>query len=139
VYVSSIELRNGHDEISSDFDVLSPIKVGVSFHCRHRFMKLRIGAVVSRYDGVTVFSTTSFDYDSISGNFEPGAYCVQILIPGKFLASGKYYLTVGIDEPNIKCHVLHESVLKFNITGNPFIMSRNLGFLVYPFEWRLID
>ncbi len=139
VYVSSIALRNGHDQISSDFDVLSPIKVCVRFHCRRRFTKLRIGAVVSRYDGMTVFCTTSIDYNSIPSVFEPGTYFAQMLIPGRFLAAGEYYLSFGLSEPNIKSQDIHESGIKFRIVGNPFELERKLGFLVYPFEWKLID
>ncbi len=135
-YLSSLELRNGSDEITSDFDVLSPVRVGIFFHCTRRFTTLRLGAVVSAHDGITVFSTTSQDYESINGTFEPGGHCVQMLIPGQFLAAGEYYLSVGIAEPNIRNHDLRESVLMFRVTGNPFRLARNLGFLVYPFEWR---
>jgi lipopolysaccharide transport system ATP-binding protein len=137
-YIFSIELRNANDEITLDFDVLSPIKVNIVFCCRRRFTGLRVGLVISRYDGITVFSTTSQDYDSIQGTFAPGSYHAQMLIPGQFLASGEYFLSVGISEVNIKNYDRHESVLRFRVIGNPFRVARNLGFLVCPFEWRLM-
>lgn len=138
-YVSSLELKSGTDEIASDFDVLSPIKVGISFHCRRQLSRLRIDAIVSRYDGITVFSTTSQDYDSIEGTFDAGSYQAQFIIPGQFLAAGEYYLSIGIVEPNIKTHDLHESVLRFRVIGNPFRLARKRGFLVYPFRWKLVN
>ena len=138
VYFSSLELRNGNDEIASDFDVLSPIQVNMAFRCRKPFARLRFDATVSRYDGIPVFSTTSQDYDSISGKFAPGGYRVSLLIPGKFLAAGEYYLSVNICEVNVKNYDFRESILRFRIVGSPYRFARNLGFLVYPFEWRQV-
>jgi len=137
-YISSVELRNDHDEITSDFEVLSTIKVNIAFCCRRRFTRFRVDSSISRYDGIMVFATTSQDYDSIPVTFEPGTYHAQLLIPGQFLASGEYYLSVNICEPNIKNYDLHESVLRLRVLGDPFRLARNLGFLVYPFEWKLI-
>ncbi len=138
-YISSIELRNSNGEIASDFDVLSPIKVLISFCCRHRFSKLRIDVAVTHYDGTMVFTSTTQDYDAVTTQFEVGGHCVQFLIPGRFLASGEYYLGVNVCELSIKNYDLKESVMRFRILGDPFRTPRNLGFLVYPFEWKLVD
>ena len=137
VYLSSVELRNGNDEIAADFDALSPVKVILAFRCRRRFTRLRLDAVVLGYDGIPIFSTTSQDYDSIAGDFAAGDHRAQMRIPGRFLAAGEYYLTVNICEVGVKNYDLRESVLRFKVVGNPFRLARNLGFLVYPFEWRL--
>ncbi len=139
VYASCIELRNGSDQTTSDFDVFSPIKLTISFHCRRYFPQLRLDVLISRIDGIVVFATTSLDYDSIQSSYEPGSYSAQLLIPGQFLAAGEYYLSVGLVEPNVKNYDLHESVLKLRVVGNPFRLARNLGFLVYPFEWKLLN
>ncbi len=138
-YVSSIELRNGNDKIASEFDVLSPIKVRIVFRCTRRFTRFRVAVVVSLFDGVPLFSTTSQDYDSIQGPFEAGTYHAQLFIPAQFLASGQYYLTVALDEPPVKQHDLHEHILRFKVLGNPFRLARNVGFLVHPFEWKLLS
>jgi lipopolysaccharide transport system ATP-binding protein len=137
--VCDVELRNGHDEVSSEFEVLSPIKVNVRFRCRRRFVDFRIDALVSRYDGIPVFSTTSRDYESIQGNLGPGTYQAELLIPGQFLSPGEYYLGVNLCEVNVKNYDLRESVLKFRIVGNSFKEERSLGFLVYPFSWKLTE
>jgi len=138
-YVSSAELRNGNNQVTSEFDVLSPIKVGIVFCCRRRFSRLRIAVVISLLDGMPLLSTTSQDYDSIQGPFEAGTYQAQMLIPDQFLASGQYYLTVALGEPPEKQHDLHEHVLRLTVLGNPFRLARNVGFLVYPFEWKLLS
>ncbi|MBN1877016.1 MAG: ABC transporter ATP-binding protein [Anaerolineae bacterium] len=137
-FISAIELRNGNDEVAADFEVLSPIKVNIMFFCRRNFSNFRIDALVSRYDGVPVFATTSQDYDLIQTRFVPGVYCAQMLIPGQFLASGDYYLSVNICEVGVKNYDLRESVLRFRISGDPLRIARDLGFLVYPFEWKLM-
>jgi lipopolysaccharide transport system ATP-binding protein len=135
---SSVELRNGNGEVAADFDVLSPIEVNLAFRCRRRLAGIRLDAVVLRYDGIPVFSTTSQDHGHIPGRFDPGDYRARVLIPGQFLSSGEYYLTVNICEVNVRDHDLRESVLRFRITGTPYRTARNLGFLVYPFEWELV-
>jgi len=135
--VCDVELRNGHGEVASEFEVLSPIKVAVRFRCRRRFIDFRIDALVSRYDGIPIFSTTSRDYESIQGNLGPGIYQAELLIPGQFLSPGEYYLGINLCEVNVKNYDLRESVLKFRIVGNSFREERSLGFLVYPFSWKL--
>jgi lipopolysaccharide transport system ATP-binding protein len=135
--ICAVELKNSHDEVASEFEVLSPIKVNVRFRCRRRFLDFRIDALVSRYDGIPIFSTTSRDYESIRGNLGPGTYQAELLIPGQFLSQGEYYLGVNLCEVNVKNYDLRESVLKFKIVGNAFREERSLGFLAYPFSWKL--
>jgi len=135
--VCNMELRNGQDEVASEFEVLSPIKVNVRFRCRRRFSNFRVDALVSNYDGIPVFSTTSRDYDSIPGNLGPGTYQAELLIPGQFLSPGDYYLGVNLCEVNVKNYDLRESVLRFRIVGSSYREERSLGFLVYPFSWKL--
>jgi lipopolysaccharide transport system ATP-binding protein len=137
-FISSVELRNGNDEIASEFDVLSPINVEIAFLCRRQMVRFRIDVIVTRLDGVCVFSTTSHDYRSIPENLGPGNYVSRLLIPAQFLAAGDYYLTVALDEVNIKNHDLHESALRFKVIGNPFQVPRDRGLLVYPFDWELL-
>jgi lipopolysaccharide transport system ATP-binding protein len=138
-YLTSIELLNGNNEITSEFDVFSPIKVNISFYCTRRILNFRIDVLVSSYDGIPVFATTSQDYDKINHQFESGSYQIQAIIPGQFLASREYYLTVNLCEVNSKNFDLRESIIRFRIVGNPYQYERNLGFLIYPFEWNLID
>lgn len=137
--ISSIELMNGNDEIASEFDVRSPIKVCITFCCRHKLVDLRVGVSVTGVDGITIFSTTTQDYGSIKDTVTPGIYKVQLLIPDRFLASGDYYLGVGMSQQNIKRHALHENILNFKVTGSPFKFPRNVGFLVYPFKWQQLE
>ncbi len=61
------------------------------------------------------------------------------MIPGKFLAAGDYYLSVNICEVNLKNYDFRESILRFRVVGSPYRFARNLGFLVYPFEWRQVE
>jgi hypothetical protein len=137
-YLTSIELRDCCNEITSEFDVLSPVKVNSVFCCKHRLMRLRVAVTVTRYDGVTVFSSTSEDYDSIKGPFEPGHHSVQLSIPDRFLASGEYHVTVALEEAPTRRYDLRKSALHFRVRGSPYSLARSPGMLVYPFEWRLL-
>jgi lipopolysaccharide transport system ATP-binding protein len=136
--ITSVSLRNGNDEVATDFEVLSPIQVNIAFCCLRRFTALRLDVMVSRYDGIPVFATTSQDYNMIDSRFEPGSYVAQMLIPKQLIAAGDYYLNVNICEPNVKNYDLRESILRFGIRGDPYQIGRNLGFLVYPFQWSLL-
>ncbi len=136
-YISSIELKNKYGEVTSRFDVLSPIKVDITFCCKRRFLDWRLFVSVTRYDGVTVFSTTTWDYNTDRRPISAGVYHASLLIPGRFLGASRYFLTVAFGEPPIKRHDVHENVLLFEITGEAFDYGRNIGLLAYPFEWQI--
>jgi len=136
-YIQSIELKNSNNEISSRFDVLSPVFVNIGFCCRRRFLNWRIFVSVARYDGVTIFSTTTWDYNTDRKPISPGEYLAQLEIPRRFLGESSYLITVAFGEPPEKKHDVHENVLRFEMTGEAFDYGRNIGFLAYPFDWQV--
>jgi lipopolysaccharide transport system ATP-binding protein len=136
-YLNSVVLRNEYGEITSKFDVLKPISVDVRFTCNRRFLSWRIFASVTRYDGITVFSTTTWDYQSERPPIDPGSYQATLTIPGRFLAENRYLLTVAFGEPPEMRHDVRENILDFEITGQAFDYKRNIGILAYPFEWKI--
>jgi lipopolysaccharide transport system ATP-binding protein len=136
-FILSIELRNKYGDITSRFDVSSPIKVDIGFCCKRKFVEWRIFVSVSRYDGVTVFSTTTWDYNTERHPIEPGTYHASLLVPGRFLGSSNYLMTVAFGEPPLRRHDLRENVIHFEVSGQPFDYGRNIGLLAYPFEWQV--
>ena len=138
-FIRSVELLNKHGVIESRFDILSPIKVNILFSCKRRFLNGRIFVAVMRYDGVTVFSSTTSDYKDDPNPIEPGVYCASLLIPGRFLAEGAYLLSVAFGEVPLKRLDAHENVLRFEVIGQHFYdrWERNIGMLAYPFEWQV--
>lgn len=137
-FINSIKLKNSQGNITSGFEASSPINIELAFTCRKKLYNVRIDFVITSADGITVLSTTSWDYDSIDRNLASGMYRVRLTIPGNFLMEGDYYLTPGITEFNVKSHDMKENVLSFKITGSPFTVPRKLGFTTYPFKWRLL-
>jgi len=138
-FIRSVELRNEYGEMTSRFDVLSPIKVKVTFCCKRRFLNGRIFVAVTRYDGVTVFSTTTSDYREGPYTIEPGVYRASLSIPERFLAEADYLLSVAFGEVPFKRHDFHDNVLRFEVLGQGFFdhWGRNIGMLAYPFEWQV--
>jgi lipopolysaccharide transport system ATP-binding protein len=136
-FVNSVTLRNQLGAVASEFDVLTPISVEIRFTCKRRFLSWRIFASVARHDGITVFSTTTWDYRSERPPIDPGTYLARLTIPSRLLAEGRYLLTVAFGEPPDKRHDLHENFLAFEISGQAFDYKRNIGLLAYPFEWRI--
>jgi lipopolysaccharide transport system ATP-binding protein len=138
-FIYSVELKNEYNEISSQFDIFSPIKINTTFCCRRRFESWRVFAAVTRCDGIVVFSTTTWDYNKDRHPISTGFYCASLLIPGRLLAAGSYLLTLAFGEPPIKRHDVRENVLRFEVLGKPFEYDRSIGILAYPFEWHVDD
>jgi hypothetical protein len=92
---------------------------------------------VTRLDGITVFSTTTWDYTVHRPVVDQGAYVARMRIPARLLAESTYFLTVAFGEPPIERHDVHENFMSFQVTGQPFDYNRNIGLLAYPFEWDL--
>jgi lipopolysaccharide transport system ATP-binding protein len=136
-FIRSIELKDQDGEISTNFDISSPIKVDVNFCCRRRFVDWRIFVSVTRYDGITLFAATTWDYNKDRYPINPGNYRARLLIPGRFLAPTKYLLTVAFGEPPVKRHDAHENILRFEVTGKPLDHEHNIGLLAYPFDWQV--
>jgi hypothetical protein len=123
--------------IASKFDVLTPINVEVRFTCRRKFVSWRLFVAVTRFDGITVFSTTTWDYNPERLAIDSGTYIAWLIIPGRLLAESRYLLTIGFGEPPDRRHDRHENCLGFEVTGQAFEYKRSMGMLAYPFEWRI--
>jgi lipopolysaccharide transport system ATP-binding protein len=136
-FINSIALRNGLGMIASKFDVLTPINVEVRFTCRRKFVSWRLFVAVTRFDGITVFSTTTWDYNPERPAIDSGTYIAWLIIPGRLLAESRYLLTIGFGEPPDRRHDRHENCLGFEVTGQAFEYKRSMGMLAYPFEWRI--
>jgi homopolymeric O-antigen transport system ATP-binding protein len=135
--IKSVTLRNEHGDVASQFDVLSPFSVEIEFACRRRFSRWRLHLIVTRYDGVVVFSTTTWDYNLHREAVEAGAHVARLVVPGRFLAESSYLLTVTFGEPPDARHDVRENFLGFDITGQAFDYGRKIGLLAYPFEWQI--
>jgi lipopolysaccharide transport system ATP-binding protein len=136
-FIRSVALKNEFGSIATKFDVLTPINVEVGFTCRRKFVSWRLFAAVTRYDGITVFSTTTWDYNPGRPPIDSGTYVAWLMIPGRLLAESRYLLTVAFGEPPDRRHDLHENCLGFEVTGQAFEYRRSIGLLAYPFEWRI--
>jgi lipopolysaccharide transport system ATP-binding protein len=136
-YISSVALRDRSGSIAAMFDVEDPIEVEIKFGVRRRFTNWRMFVAVSRVDGVTVFSTTTWDYTANRPIIDAGAYTARLKIPARLLAENTYFLTVAFGEPPTQRHDFHENFMSFQVIGQPFEYNRNIGVLAYPFEWDL--
>jgi hypothetical protein len=136
-FINSIALRNELGMIASKFDVLTPINVEVRFTCRRKFVSWRLFVAVTRFDGITVFSTTTWDYNPERLAIDSGTYIAWLIIPGRLLAESRYLLTIGFGEPPDRRHDRHDNCLGFEVTGQAFEYKRSMGMLAYPFEWRI--
>lgn len=135
-YIRAVQLTNGINEITSAFDVMSAVKVGIEIKCKRQFKDFRVGVRLERYDGLVVFSTTSQDYDSIDPFFAEGIHNVQLLIPGQLLAEGEYQLSIGLADMGSCHHDIRENLLSFRVVGDPRKHPRHIGMLVMPFLWK---
>jgi len=134
-YIASVAFRDPLGAIATLFDVEEPIDVEIKFSVRRKFSSWRMFAAITRPDGITVFSTTTWDYTTHRPAVDPGAYVARMRIPARLLAESTYFLTVAFGEPPIKRHDVHENFMSFQVAGQTFDNKRNIGLLAYPFEW----
>jgi len=136
--ILEIQLVDRYGNLSTEFNVNTPIQVRVRYRLRCPLLNHRIGVIVSRHDGIEVFVTNSTDWQDAPVKALSGEYVATLHIPKFLLAPGHYLLTAYLGEPNIKTHDRYENILSFGISGNPFRLSeKRRGMLVYPFRWEV--
>lgn len=92
----------------------SPIAVSLLVGSRARLEGVELSLRVERQDGQRVF-TTSFSDATGEALLEEGLWRYSLRIPGRFLAPGTYFGTVGIHRPNVEMLALYEQALSFTI------------------------
>lgn len=112
-YLRSIKLLNSRDEISNVFLSEERINVSFDYELTSECRDLRINLKLLSNEDVTIFTTSSHDFDSTDR--QKGIYKANVELPVDFFNKGAYKLAVNVGIPNVKVLMPLTTVLEFEI------------------------
>ena len=121
VRLRAVRVRKLNGEITSVVDIRYPFYIEIEYDIFVPLLNFQIGYQLQTLDGVVVFSTGDIENkDWCQKQKEPGRYVSRCEVPGMFLNSMSYVVTVGANIPGIEVFFHEEGVLKFDVaqTGN---------------------
>jgi lipopolysaccharide transport system ATP-binding protein len=147
IRLRAVRVLNSHAQVSSTFDVRLPIRVEIEYEVFSPLSNMRVGFRLITSDGVIVFDARDTEDQRWQGKTRsPGKYVSTCEIPGMFLNSGTYLLTVGSDIPFVETLFFEDIILTFNVqqTGIPSVHdSEHVPGVICPsLKWaitKLID
>ena len=121
VRLRAVRVLNLDGEITSVVDIRYPFYIEIEYDIFVPLLNFQIGYRLQTLDGMVVFSTGDIEKkDWCQKRREPGRYVSRCEVPGMFLNSMSYVVTVGANVRGIEVFFHEEGVLKFDVaqTGN---------------------
>ncbi|MDO1449791.1 polysaccharide ABC transporter ATP-binding protein [Rhodocytophaga aerolata] len=127
VRLLSMAIRSG-ENIETPLNNINPISIEIYFQLLRQIKNLRI--VISVMDDVEneLFSSSSFEVNSIM--YDVGEYCSVCKIPGKLLNRGRYKIKMRIDIPGDREVLPAREYLSFDVTD---LLFHQMG-IIFPDE-----
>lgn len=118
VRLTRVRIIDETSEVRSRYDIRKPIRIHIEFWTEAEFKCLAPGIHLYNEEGICLFM--SYDHNSPdweSRLYRPGAYGAICEIPGNFLAEGKYYVNVAINEEKNQsiCHAFLPQAVGFEV------------------------
>ncbi len=142
IRLRAVRLKDESGKISAVFDTKNPITVEIEYEITQPIRELRIGFRLIAWDGAIVLSSSDADDELGWSDQRPkGLFVSRCQVPGNFLNSGRYYLSVGSDLAMTKENFSLPRVTAFYVQpiGSDFSFpSRNhKGYLCPRFPWQV--
>jgi lipopolysaccharide transport system ATP-binding protein len=139
VRLMTTRIRNHEGHITSTLDSRLPFVVEVEYKVLKKVRNLRIGITLSAADSTVVLQSKDTDQSDDDLAREPGSYVGRCALPGEFLNTGQYFVSVGSDTPMIQTHFRVDRVLAFHIEqlggANGHIPDKRQGLIRMRFPW----
>jgi lipopolysaccharide transport system ATP-binding protein len=113
IRLRALRVRSDRGEVTASIDARYPFRIEVEYDVLRTATSLRVGFRITSHDGIVLFSSTDADEKEIDK--APGRYVSTCTVPGPFLNTGQYFLSVGSDTPMVQSHFLVERALVFNV------------------------
>jgi lipopolysaccharide transport system ATP-binding protein len=110
-----VAIWNSDGHVGAKVDGRKPFFVEIGYCITQELAFCRIGFVLSTVHGFTVFEVYDSDDERYLGPRKPGKYTTKCEIPGNFLNTGSYVLSVNAGMPGIKNLVFLEAILSFDV------------------------
>jgi hypothetical protein len=138
----SVRILDEEGSVDSSLATGDRIAVEIRYIIHRSIANLRIAMSLFTDDGIEVLATSDFDHAGTRRVREPGEYTSTCLIPGGFLNTGRYTISVDADIPRTVA-LVRDVQLSFDIdelTSNHLgitIASRPAG-IVHPYlPWQV--
>jgi len=140
--IHSVCILNSAGQVTAKLDARKPFLVEIRYSIIERLPFCRVGFIVSTPQGVTLFEVYDSDDERYIGPREPGEYVTKCEIPGNFLKTGWYILSINVGMPSVKNLAFLEGILRFDIeetggVGYPMNVKRD-GIILPKLRWEVI-
>jgi lipopolysaccharide transport system ATP-binding protein len=136
----SVSVRDEDGSAAGTFDIQSPMRVEIEYRLLRPIRNLRVGFRLLASDGTVVLSSTDLDAGEARHRGE-GVFVSRCEIPGSFLNSGGYSISLGIDVPMVESVLFIDSVVSFTVenTGGAAgtVPDGRLGVVCPLLPWRV--
>ncbi|HVS80701.1 MAG TPA: ABC transporter ATP-binding protein [Pyrinomonadaceae bacterium] len=110
-----VSVKNRQNAVTNTITTDSPIFIEIEYELRNRLENVRTGFRLIADDGSVVFSSVDTDPGGWGVSREPGVYVSKCKVPGNFLNSGRYFVSVACDLPMQKILFWRENVVSFMV------------------------
>jgi lipopolysaccharide transport system ATP-binding protein len=124
--LESLTLRNELGEATSDFDFREPISIEFAYEVEEA-ARVRLILGIHNDEGVLVFVTGESETEPEVPAKVPGRHQSTCRIPGHFLSSDRYYVSIKVDIQNYRLIGAHENVLGFQVHASSTTASLRDG------------
>ena len=111
----AVSIRNNQGEVANSLDGQLPFTIEVDYRVLSLVSNLRVGLSLKTYDGLTILTCADMERSKEQLVRTPGIYRSKCQIPGEFLNSGEYYVSIGSDFHMVKTHFFLDRLLAFRI------------------------
>jgi lipopolysaccharide transport system ATP-binding protein len=111
----AVRVTNGDGSSRSAIDMRYSFNLELEYQVLKRAPDLRIGFTILAGDGTVILNTLDTDDPEVSRDPVPGRYRKRCTVPGNFLNTGHYFVSVGADFPMLRSHFLIQQVVSFRI------------------------
>ncbi len=114
ITVNSIKVLDQNNAVDSILTTTTDLRIELSYQIHQEVKDLRVVVNLLSAEGIEIFSTSDYAFQSPDRIRRPGEYSSTCLIPGKLLNAGNYLVSIDFDVP--KERAIHSGILvKFSI------------------------
>lgn len=131
----AVKLFGAGGSPANEFDATESFDVELEYELLSTLRGCRIGFLVSTAEGCVVFETYD-DLRNASSGRAPGRHVSRCRVPGGYLNSGDYVLSVNAGIPGERNLIFRESVLRFTLHhGEASPKTAQQGCVLVDFPW----
>lgn len=139
--LTAVSILDANNQVTSSIDARKPFSVHIHYKIKKQLPYCRVGFAIHTESGEVVFE--SYDSDDIryAGPRPAGDYSSCCVIPGNFLNTKKYFVSVYAGMPGIKYLAGVENVLTIDVenvgaVGSHLPNARRNGMVRPQLEWE---